>query len=339
MAEFTLKEKQSRGGAKRWQQSLFWADFKSKSGWIPHFFEVTSAKLSFEITVMTRKIAKCFTLAYVPMACERDFFEDDAEFDLFFRDFSRNIKPFLPRNTILVRFDPPVDKDCGEGKITALKKAVNDIQPPDTVVLDLSATEEELLAAMKPKWRYNIRLAEKKGVKITVHGEEALDDFYTLFKTTGQRDGIAIHSKAYFERLFRTAAQYPDVTVRIYRADFEDEKLAAIITLFLGNQAVYLYGASSNEKRNLMPTYLVQWKAICDGKKAGCTEYDFYGIPPTDDENHPMHGLYRFKTGFGGKIIHRIGSFDYSYSPLTAGFSLAEMMRSFYYKKIKKILR
>ena len=339
MTKFMLKKQQSRGVAKRWQQSLFWADFKSKSGWTPHFFEVSFEDRTFEVTVMTRKIAKCFTLAYVPMAAERDFFKNDGDFARFFRDFSREIKPFLPSNTILVRFDPPVDRDSGWENISALKKSSNDIQPPDTVVLDLSSAEEELLAAMKPKWRYNIRLAEKKGVKITVHGKEALDDFYRLFKTTGERDGIAIHSKVYFERLFQTAAQYPDVTVRIYQADLEDEKLAAIITLFLGDQAVYLYGASSNSKRNLMPTYLVQWQAICDAKKFGCKEYDFYGIPPTDDENHPMHGLYRFKTGFGGAIIHRIGSFDYSYSTMAELFFLAERLRSFYYKKIKKILR
>ncbi|MGL4987163.1 MAG: lipid II:glycine glycyltransferase FemX, partial [Treponemataceae bacterium] len=102
-------------------------------------------------------------------------------------------------------------------------------------------------------------------------------------------------------------------------------------------EAVYLYGASSNEKRNLMPAYLLQWVAIKDAKESGCIQYDFYGIPPTDDINHPMHGLYRFKTGFGGRIVHRVGSFDIPFSIFYLPFRLAESLRSFWFKKIKKI--
>jgi lipid II:glycine glycyltransferase (peptidoglycan interpeptide bridge formation enzyme) len=116
--------------------------------------------------------------------------------------------------------------------------------------------------------------------------------------------------------------------------------LASIITLFCGNEAVYLYGASSNEKRNLMPAYSLQWRAINDAIAFGCDRYDFYGIPPTNDESHPMHGLYRFKTGFGGSIVHRVGSYDIVLRPvLYFGYRFAEGARSFWFKKIVKILR
>ena len=87
-----------------------------------------------------------------------------------------------------------------------------------------------------------------------------------------------------------------------------------------------------------MPAYLLQWRAICDAKKAGSSYYDFYGMPPTEDENHPMHGLYRFKTGFGGQIVHRPGSIDVPLSKLYTFYTLAEKLRSFWYKKIKKKL-
>ncbi len=120
-------------------------------------------------------------------------------------------------------------------------------------------------------------------------------------------------------------------------ASFEGENLAAIITLFTKNQAIYLYGASSNSHRNLMPAYLLQWQAIQDAKNHGCQSYDFYGIPPTDDENHPMHGLYRFKTGFGGEIVHRTGSMDVNLSPLYAPYAVAEKLRLIWFKKIKKL--
>jgi len=109
--------------------------------------------------------------------------------------------------------------------------------------------------------------------------------------------------------------------------------------LFCDNEGVYLYGASSNEHRNLMPAYSLQWKAILDAKDRGCTTWDFYGIPPNEDPSHPMFGLYRFKTGFGGTIIHRIGSVDVPLRPIMyTCYRIAEKVRYFWYKKLKKAL-
>jgi lipid II:glycine glycyltransferase (peptidoglycan interpeptide bridge formation enzyme) len=108
--------------------------------------------------------------------------------------------------------------------------------------------------------------------------------------------------------------------------------------IFYEKEAVYLYGASGNEKRNLMPSYLLQWNAIRDAKNSGCGFYDFYGCPPSDDKNHPMHGLFLFKTGFGGKLVHRPGSFDVILKRRTYFlYRCAEKIRSVYFKKIKKI--
>jgi lipid II:glycine glycyltransferase (peptidoglycan interpeptide bridge formation enzyme) len=227
------------------------------------------------------------------------------------------------------------------------RHAAADIQPPDTVLLDLSAGEAAVLEGMKPKWRYNIRLAEKKGVTVSEtrasgDWQPALSKFYELYRETSERDHIALHPESYYRALFEFAARegqgcrrFPDL--RVWTASHEGEALAAIITIFWGSQAVYLYGASSNVKRNLMPAYALQWAAIRAAMEAGCSEYDFYGIPPTDDPGHPMAGLYRFKTGFGGKIVHRAGSWDYPLRPVAySAFRAAESARTWYFKDFRK---
>ena len=215
-----------------------------------------------------------------------------------------------------------------------LTRAAADIQPPDTVLLDLSPNEEAILAAMKAKWRYNIGLAEKHGVVVSESGEEGVDVFYRLLSETAERDGIAIHSAGYYRALFEECGAGGEVPLqlRLYTASHEGDALAAIVVLFRGRQATYLYGASANIKRNLMAPYALQWRAMTEAKAFGCTEYDLFGIPPNENPDHPMAGLYRFKTGFGGTIIHRSGSWDYPYKPaLYALFSGAERLR----KKIR----
>jgi lipid II:glycine glycyltransferase (peptidoglycan interpeptide bridge formation enzyme) len=194
---------------------------------------------------------------------------------------------------------------------------------------------------MKSKGRYNIRLASKKGVKVHQADEKGLSSFYTLLKETAKRDGIAIHSIEYYQMLFAHCRNYPQggQELRLYLAEHEGEVLAGIIILFRGKDAVYLYGASSDHKRNHMAPYLLQWKAMADAKAKGCTVNDLFGISPSQDPYHPMSGLYRFKTGFGGQVIHRPGSWDYAYRPFiktlfTTAESLRKKIRSL--KKLKK---
>ena len=295
----------------------------------------------------------------------------------FLADLGSRLRPFLDRSCVFIRFDPasyyseqPADEkngtdatagrevSCGRPAFGKPLAKGQDIQPPDTVVVDLRNTEEELLAAMKSKWRYNIRLAAKKGVEVVQAGLEELETFYRLYRTTSARDRIAIHPLSYYRCLFELAATpgstgttggvngrgsveiiEPTPDVRLWLARHGSETLAAIITVFYGTQAVYLYGASGDEHRNLMPAYALQWAAMRAARDAGCTSYDLYGIPPTDDPGHPMAGLYRFKTGFGGEIRHYPGAWDYVYKPLPyAAYRLAERARNFWYKTVKKRL-
>lgn len=319
------------------------------------------------ISLLTRSFSlakvKRFSLAYLPMIpefCKGTSAEEVAEK---INALGEKLKPYLPSDCLFIRFDPAIDfftpeeRDTFTEKVEAfskekkltLKKAPVAVQPPDTTILDLTKTEEELLSAMKNKWRYNIRLASKKGVTVTKHFatdydfEDKFNRFYDLFCQTSERDGVSFHGKDYYVDLLKRSAAVSDKKempkVTLYLAEHEEDYLAGIITLFCGREAVYLYGASGNIKRNLMPAYLLQWTAIQEAKAYGSPCYDFYGMPPTADENHPMHGLYLFKTGFGGQNTHRPGSFDF---PLKNDYKLylfAEKLRAFWHKKVLKKIR
>jgi lipid II:glycine glycyltransferase (peptidoglycan interpeptide bridge formation enzyme) len=373
--QFIIQKKpltDSLDSGSRFLQTPFWAKFKSLHDWQSEYFLVNVTKadvvFSFTMSVLIRTFCKAglsFSLAYIPMAPEISLLQpaDRDTYGQFLSDLASGLKRFLPANTFCIRFDPPIDFYTCEARNSAaaslfrftgvsgfhLVKSKTDIQPPDTVLLDLSHSTDEILDNMKPKWRYNIKLAEKKGVHITsFHGDEkrfdlAINSFYTLYETTARRDGIAIHAKSYYKDLLemssRMRAMGTDVPlVTLYMAEHEADQVAAIITLFCKREAVYLYGASANIKRNLMPAYLLQWTALQDAKKYGCPVYDFYGIPPSNDEHHPMHGLYLFKTGFGGTVVHRFGSVDVAVSSTYKLYRTGERLRAFWHKRVKKLI-
>lgn len=323
--------------ARSFLQSGFWGSFKARFAWNARAFTVDwgeGGKLP--LLVIRRRLAPGASFAYVPWGPELPdgFPESDAERSATLEALALALKEQLPPDTAFVRFDPPWANQGVETPppaiIGSFRSAGADIQPPDTVVLDLKQSEEELLALMKSKWRYNVRLAEKKGVNVRRLDAGGLDAFYGLYEETSRRDRIAIHGKQYYASLFAHAAEYRfgSQELRLYVAEYADRPIASIITLFRDEEATYLYGASSDLDRNLMPAYALQWRAIRDAKEAGCHRYDLFGIPPQANPDHPMAGLYRFKTGFGGVVLHRAGSWDYAYKPLTtAAFRLAESLR------------
>jgi len=326
-------------------QSSMWGEFKSRFGWKSHAFLIewdTGEK--FPLLVISRCLVLGFSFAYVPWGPQlpANLQGSDRTWEL--ARLAKKLKPFFARNTTFIRFDPPwyVESETAVLSISeetnialakaelifaGFERAAAVVQPPDTVIINLDASCEDILAGMKPKWRYNISLAGKKGVQVNTGGE--LETFYALLKETAARDGIAVHSFDYYKTLFEIcAAPGAGQTLRLYTAVHEGDTLAAIVVLFRGKTATYLYGASSNIKRNLMAPYALQWRAMQDAKEAGCHEYDLFGIPPNDDPNHPMAGLYRFKTGFGGRLIHRPGSWDYPYKrAVYALFNMAEGFR------------
>lgn len=318
-------------------QTGFWGAFKSLFGFKAHHFIVDS---SYPLLVLERPLKAGFTFAYIP------FFEagEKHKDSNFLASIAKEVKKHLSKKCIYIRFDAAHYFTGTENKRPVLgaplRKAPSDVQPPDTVFLNLKdKTEDQVFSEMKPKWRYNIKLSEKKGVVVKEEGLSALAEFYKLYEITSKRDKIALHPEKYYRALFELKNTYDTKSPELflYTARHEGTLLAAIIVMRQGKETTYVYGASSDEKRNLMPAYGLQWLSIKDAIKSSSEIYDFYGIPPTDDENHPMHGLYRFKTGFGGEVIHRAGSYDLPYKPfLYSLFTLLERLRVFYYKDFLK---
>ncbi|MDK2816646.1 MAG: hypothetical protein PWR22_1275 [Moorella sp. (in: firmicutes)] len=188
------------------------------------------------------------------------------------------------------------------------------VQPRHVFRLDLTPSPEELLANMHGKTRYNIRLAQKKGV--TIKDDCTLDDlpvFYEILKETTLRDRFLVRSYSYFETMWREMVERG--YARLFLAYYQGEAIAGALAFIMGDKAWYLYGASSNRHRNVMPNYLLQWAMILWAREQGCTMYDFRGVPGDLDEKNPLYGLYRFKKGFNGTFTEFIGEYDRVYSP------------------------
>ena len=327
-------------------QSGFWGSFKARFGWNARSFTaVWRHENRHPLLVIRRRLGPGVSFAYVPWGPELppDFPSDPETSSAALLELTEGLRVFLPKDTAFIRFDPPwYTEEPGEPPSlrSPFIRAAADIQAPDTVLVNLQGTWDDILGGMKSKWRYNSRLALKRGVIIKRPDENGLDVFYFLLKETARRDGISIHNIEYYRILFSHCREYQDKenthgsintsapAVHLYTAEHEGDTLAAIMVLFRNREAVYLYGASSDKKRNLMAPYALQVHAMEEARERGCLEYDLFGIPPKEDPSHPMTGLYRFKTGFGGRIIHRSGSWDYPYRKLIMKvFYLVESLR------------
>jgi hypothetical protein len=202
------------------------------------------------------------------------------------------------RWVVFVQYEPIQDLGFTSG-IPTWKNFVE----PYTLMLDLTLPEDEILAQMKQKGRYNIKLAEKQGVSIEQStSTEGLDEFMRLLSETLDRDGFSGNSRAYYAGLLASRTHPGE---GLYLSRREGRVIAAAILVISGHQAIYYYGASTsdNELRKYMPAYLLQWRMIQIAKSLGCTQYDFLWIAPSDRENHPLAGVSDFKHKFGGKIF------------------------------------
>ncbi len=208
----------------------------------------------------------------------------------------------------------------------------HNIQPPRTLLVDLRGTEEDILARMKQKTRYNIRLAGKKGV--TVRAWDDLDGFHRMMQVTGGRDGFGVHSLEYYRRAYELF--HPAGMAELLLAEFEGKPLAALMVFARGRRAWYMYGASTDEERNRMPTYLLQWEAMRWARAHGAEEYDLWGVPDEDEatleanfesRRDGLWGVYRFKRGFGGEVKRAAQALDRVYRPLLYRLYTAYMMR------------
>lgn len=181
-----------------------------------------------------------------------------------------------------------------------IKKSPVDMQPREILAMDILGNEEEILRKMKQKTRYNIRLAEKKNVKVYVSREKIyIEEFLRLVKITSERDKIKSHPENYYRKMFGVI---PDDILKLYIAEYEGKIIAANLVLFFGKTATYMHGASDNEYRNAMAPYLLQWQAILDAKKAGCEKYDFGGVKTGNTGGKSWEGITKFKFGFAPDV-------------------------------------
>ena len=217
---------------------------------------------------------------------------------------------------IFVKIDPDVraDTDVGQRVIAVLQRrgwrfSTEQIQYRNTVVNDLTPDEDALLAGMKPKWRYNIRLAERRGVAVRGGATADLPAFYAMYAETGGRDGFLVRPFAYYRAIWERFLA--DDLGHLLLAEVAGQPVAGLFLFRFGPTARYFYGASTDQSRELMPNHALQWAAMCWAKSAGCTRYDWWGAPDILDESDPMWGVYRFKQGFGGEFTRGIGAWDY----------------------------
>lgn len=190
------------------------------------------------------------------------------------------------------------------------------IQFKNTVLIDLHPSEEEMLARMKQKTRYNIRLAEKKGVLVRIGTLEDLDMLYKMYAETSVRDRFVIRDNGYYQTVWKTFMSSEEPTCEPLIADVDGEPVAGIFVFYFAGRAYYVYGMSRNAHREKMPTYLLQWEAMKRAKAKGCDVYDLWGAPDVFDESDSMWGVYRFKEGLGGELVRTLGAWDFAPSPL-----------------------
>jgi lipid II:glycine glycyltransferase (peptidoglycan interpeptide bridge formation enzyme) len=336
-------------------QTYAWGELKSRFGWEaarlalevpparpaadeaearPGASGSARAALALGAQVLFRKLGPV-SLAYIPRGPWGDLGNRTLTQQLQLQLWSTIHGEARRRRAVFLKVEPFLVDDAVHRQLLAdwgFRQSAQRVQPVSTIVVDLAPDLAAIGARLKPKWRYNIGLAARKGVTVRMGGSADLTAFYGLMEHTGKRDGFAIHSAEYYRQFFALLGPQAG----LFLAHYQEQLLAGIAVTVLGRQAIYMYGASSDEHRNLMPNHLLQWEAMQWAKAQGCAEYDLWGIPddagsagaqgvateegvaasPQDAAGgSALAGVYRFKSGFGGQVARTVGAWDYVYSP------------------------
>jgi len=285
-------------------QSWQWGDFQEDEG--NKIFRLGIEKRDQLVAVATlvkKKIFARWFYFYCPRGPVIDYKIQDQEAIIEIEKFifCEIEKISKKEKCIFVRFEPNMKLKMDHPSITRTL----DIQPSKTVILDLIKTEDELLKEAHQKTRYNIRLAEKKGVLVRLAEKSEFKKFWELLELTGNRDDFRLHQEKHYQKMLELPM------IKMYFSEYAGKVLAASIVAFFGDTATYVHGASSNKDRNLMAPYLLQWKVIQSTKQAGYKYYDFFGV---DEQKWP--GVTRFKKGFKSDVFEHVGTFDLIFDSL-----------------------
>jgi lipid II:glycine glycyltransferase (peptidoglycan interpeptide bridge formation enzyme) len=332
-------------------QTYEWGQVKAKFGWIPYYavwtddgkFTVSqttehcslitgnclAATLILKRQILSRGFAARLSVLYAPKGPLLDWNNE-----LLRTRVLNDLQSFAKKQgAIFLKLDPDivlgrgvpaseedVTENSGQAVMSDLKRrgwvySSDQIQFRNSVLVDLTSTEDEILMRMKPKTRYNVRLAGKKGVTLRVGKIEDLGMLYQMYAETSVRDGFVIRNEEYYMTVWKLFMQtaisaLPSAVPLI--AEVDGEAVAAIFLFVFAGRGYYVYGMSRNAHREKMPTYLLQWEAMRHAKSNGCTAYDLWGAPEVFDESDSMWGVYRFKEGLGGEVVRTLGAYDFA---------------------------
>jgi peptidoglycan pentaglycine glycine transferase (the first glycine) len=298
-------------------QTWEWGDFKSRYGWrAARYLWLEGDRPCAAASVLTRRLGRLpATVMYTPKGPALDY-ENTVLLENVLAHLENTARQ---ERALFVKIDPDVRTDTAAGKavVEALRRrgwcaSREQIQFRNTVLLDLTASPDELLAAMKSKWRYNVRLAKRKGVTVRQGQLTDLPLLYEMYARTAARDDFVIRPEAYYRDAWGAFIEAGLAQPLI--AEVEREPVAMVIIFRFAERAWYMYGASRNIHREKMPNHLLQWEAMEWAKEQSCTVYDMWGAPDELDKMDPMWGVYRFKEGFGGEFVKHIGAWDYATS-------------------------
>ena len=292
-------------------QTSAWGELKAGFGWYP--IRISIEKVGAQ--VLFRRLPLGFSIAYIPKG------PLGSQWQILWPELDQLCRH--NRSVFLLiepdRWEPP------DGDLTTILQEFGNpaapVQPRRSLIVDLTGSEEEVLDRMKQKTRYNIHLAQRKGISVRV--VDRVTEFYRLMQQTGIRDGFGIHSLEYYSKCYELFSKSGKCI--LLQAEYDGRALASLMAFSSGHRAWYFYGASSDEERNRMPTYLLQWEAMRWARQCGCLEYDLWGIPDEDESvletnlmehSEGLWGVYRFKRGFGGRFVRSVGAWERVYYPI-----------------------
>jgi peptidoglycan pentaglycine glycine transferase (the first glycine) len=332
-------------------QTCEWGQVKAKYGWIPYYAvwtekqssvishqslvtgnwspptePIVAAGLILKRQIISRGFAARLSILYAPKGPLMDWENESLR-----KRVLDDLQSFAKKQgAIFLKIDPDVvlgrgvpqsvgevTEKGGQAVMSDMKRrgwveSSDQIQFRNTVIVDLSASEEDILMRMKQKTRYNVRLAEKKGVSVRVGKLEDLGMLYKMYAETSVRDGFVIRDENYYMTVWKLFMQSAEPSTVPLIAEVNGEPVAAIFVFMFAGRAYYVYGMSQGVHREKMPTYLLQWEAMKYAKTHGCLTYDLWGAPDVFDESDSMWGVYRFKEGLGGDVVRTLGAYDFA---------------------------
>ncbi len=297
-------------------QTWEWGSFKSRHGWEPRrylWLDRQTGQPRAAASMLARRPGPLpIRMMYVPKGPILDY-TNGRLLDLVLGELEAATRQ---TGALFIKIDPDVRPDTSEGQavLQTLERrgwrgSEEEIQFRNTILLDLTPSLDGLLMDMKSKWRYNVRLAKRKGVTVRRGGCDDLSLLYSIYEETASRGGFVIRPEPYYRDAWGSFIEAGLAQPLI--AEVGQEPVAMVIIYRFGERAYYMYGGARSLHRNKMPNNLLQWEAMKWAKERGCTVYDMWGAPDELDESDPMWGVYRFKEGFGGDFVQHIGAWDY----------------------------